>query len=72
MRRMFTVESAILAQLDTLGLLFLIFGTRIIDALALGTLEMDDFSHGAHHSVQKPSTGIEPVTSSLPRTCSTS
>ena len=71
MRRMLTVKRTILAELDALRLLLLIFGTRIIDTLALGTLEMDNFSHGANHSVQKPSTGLEPVASSLPRTCST-
>ena len=68
---MLAFRRTIFLKLDTLGLFLLVFHARVIDALAFGTLEMDNFSHGANHSVQKPSTGLEPVASSLPRTCST-
>jgi hypothetical protein len=54
--------------------LLLVFGAAVIDAVANRTLKMDDFAHVKFFFTAcrlKPPTGIEPVASSLPRTCST-
>ena len=71
MRRMFAIERTIFAKLNALRLFLFIFGAVVIDALTNRTLKVDNFSHRINDSIPKPSTGLEPVTSSLPRTCST-
>ena len=73
---MLPAKGTILLELETLGLLFLVLHAGIVDSLAFGTLEMDDLAHRSclvfiEYRYLEPSTGIEPVTSSLPRTCST-
>ncbi len=73
---MFAAMTAVLLVFDAAGLLLLVLGGRVVAVLAVGTFECDDIAHG-----QRPgsceclnselATGIEPVTSSLPRKCST-
>jgi hypothetical protein len=58
-------------QLQTLGRLLLVLGRDVIPALAFGARQGDVVSHDEYvSSFVEPMTGIEPVTSSLPRTCS--
>ena len=45
MKRVLTLELAILLQLKPIGMLSLVFHPRIISALALGALEEYFFSH---------------------------
>jgi hypothetical protein len=65
-------KTAILLQLNPFWLLLLIFRAAIIDPIAFFALKLNIFTHGfLLFQFHKPPTGIEPVTPSLPRTCST-
>ena len=74
MKSMLVTEPAILLVLDPTGLLLLVLRRRIISAFAVGAFQCDDVSHDytplSIFSIEL-ATGIEPVTSSLPRKCST-
>ncbi len=57
---------------DAAGLLLLVLRGRVIAALARRTFQSDNISHCSSFLVYSElATGIEPVTSSLPRKCST-
>ena len=72
MNRMLAAKPAIFFQLDPLGFLFLILCAAIISPMTFGAFKLYIFTHGfAGFLFFKPPTGIEPVTPSLPRTCST-
>jgi hypothetical protein len=73
-------EPAILLVLHAAGLFLLVLRGGIVPPLAVGALEGDNVSHtisGYARAVNvlvlllELATGIEPVTSSLPRKCST-
>ena len=62
----------ILLVLHAAGLILLVLRCRVVAALTRCALECDDVTHvGAFRPYLELATGIEPVTSSLPRTCST-
>ncbi|MBM2839762.1 MAG: hypothetical protein HW412_290 [Bacteroidetes bacterium] len=73
-KSMLVAKPAKLLVLDPTRLLLLVLCGRIVSSLAVGTFQCDNVSH-----LQTPefkfsfelATGIEPVTSSLPRKCST-
>ena len=65
---------AIFLKLKALRLFLLVLHAGVIDALTFCALKMDDLSHKSClvlYPKLEPSTRIELVTSSLPRTCST-
>ena len=75
-RRVLAAPPAVLPVLNAPGLLFLVLGGGVVAALALGALKSYDISHDGNSirsdsCVVELATGIEPVTSSLPRKCST-
>jgi hypothetical protein len=71
----FGTKAAELLVLNPPGLLLLVLGHRIVPTLALRTLQRDNVSHCSTLFfivvLIELATGIEPVTSSLPRKCST-
>jgi hypothetical protein len=82
MRRMFCAEAAVLFIFNSPRLLLFVFGRRIISMFANGTFQGNDVSHDKLLIISftyifssflvELATGLEPVTSSLPRKCSTS
>ena len=73
-RQMLLAKRTILFKLKAFGLFLLVLHARIIDALTCCALKMNDLSHKSclvFTPKLEPSTRIELVTSSLPRTCST-
>ena len=74
MSSMFVTEPAVLLVLHTTGLLLLVLRCCVVATLAVCTLQSNNVSHGMTPllgSYVELATGIEPVTSSLPRKCST-
>ena len=77
MCRVLVTPTTILLILDATCLLLLVFCRRVISPLTLSTFQCDNVSHlsvplgGSLRRNSEPSTGLEPVTSSLPRTRST-
>ena len=76
MRSVLAAESAELLVLHAAGLLLLVLCCGIIPAFALSAFKRYDLSHGNdlhddRSGTEELATGIEPVTSSLPRKCST-
>jgi hypothetical protein len=75
--RMLVAEPAELLVLDAAGLLLLVLCRRVVSAFAIGAFKRDNISHRQTFSffilrlTLELATGIEPVTSSLPRKCST-
>ena len=76
--RVLPAVSAELLVLDPSRLFLLVLRGRVIAPLAVGTFQRDNVSHGVASSLSclsnacaELATGIEPVTSSLPRKCST-
>ena len=70
-RRALVAPIAELLVLDTPRLLLLVLRRRVIASLAGGAFKCDDVTHRRAFQDLELATGIEPVTSSLPRTCST-
>jgi hypothetical protein len=70
-------EAAKLLVLNPTGMLLLVLGRRVVPSLAVRTFKRNNVSHrdasGMTNIAWIPelATGIEPVTSSLPRKCST-
>ena len=77
MSRVLVTPTTILLVLDAPCLLLLVFRRRVVSPFALSAFQRDNISHvsiprgGSLRRNSEPSTGIEPVTSSLPRTRST-
>ena len=75
MRRMLATEPAELLVLHPSTLRLLVLCRRVVPAFALSAFKCDNFSHALSNVITFSSvelaTGIEPVTSSLPRKCST-
>ena len=87
MNNAFTARRAEFLQFNPFWLLAFVFGTVVINAIALSALKMNCLAHNLSElllrspacingvtedcCIFKPPSGIEPLTSSLPRTCST-
>ena len=75
--RVLVAEPAEFLVLYPPRMFFLVLGGRVVSAFAVCTLKRDDLSHRWASGVLyifndlELATGIEPVTSSLPRKCST-
>ena len=77
MFRMFPTKPTILTQCQTIRRIVLTFNGIVVPLFALCTLQNNMLTHYfippniLEKKFMEPTTGLEPVTSSLPRKCST-
>ena len=70
--RMFATETTKFLELNAIRRLLFIFHAAIVHPSTFSALKLNIFPHYYNFlPYQKPPTGLEPVASSLPRTCST-